>query len=452
MKTNKLMKIGGIALVLGVIAAVLIGVDYTDIMSFLGIGSGLTMAVAGSGTVDKSDTLTTDDIEVASSELLTMSIRENIVKMRPSQTPVDTILRQMGTNVPIKSWESKYYAVDHRGFVDAVATATGSSGTAAAEGATFALYVDNIHYWNVDDTGVIVDVTGYAGTGDFVFHVSAVTAATQLLTCVAVNGLGTNGADNPNITIDDVVIRMGNSKKEEDAQTGRYAVLPQPVTNYCQRFMAQVEETVFATDHLKEVKWDIEDYRLQALYDFRLAQELTILFGAKGRKLIGSDYYHHMNGITKLVTGTTTYTDGTMVTDDLYTWAKDIFSGNSGSQMRYVFGGGDFIAQMSALEPVQKQMNASNTETVYGVTFSKVVTNFGTLYVMHHDLLNSIGWDKKALVLDMAFIEKHTWMPLKTTKLDLIKTGTRNANAYVIDETYTVATRYPATHKIIQPA
>lgn len=460
MKTTRFFKMAGLLFVLAVIALPLVSsMTYIDIFSFLGmVGSGGSiLAIAASGTVvdnsvNATGTVDTDASNTASPTLLTKSIRENITKMKPAATPVDTILREMGLVINIESWESEYYSVDSRGFTDAVSSSA-QSNVGSAVGVSFDVVVDAVHIWNVDDTILFKDISGYSGTGDLVGHIKTVTVSTSTLTIVAVNGTGTYYTGNPVIPAATVLIRMGNSKHELDAQTETYQILPQPVTNYCQRFMAQVEESVFQRIHKKEVKYDIEDYRMQALYDFKLSQELTILFGAKGRTLVGTKYYHHMNGITKLVTGSSTYASvGGMVKGDIYTWSKAIFSLNSGSQKRYMFCGGGFLAEMSALEPVEKQMSATNTDMVYGITFNRVVTAFGELYVMHHDLLNSVGWANKALVLDMANIEKHVFKPLETKKLELIKSGQRNADAYVLDETYTVATRYPATHCIIYNA
>lgn len=460
MKTRSIFKFMAVCAILVMAVLPLVSsVTYTDILSFIGLATGsLTMAIAAAGTqvdnsVNTTGTVDTDASNTASATLLTDSIRENITKMKPAATPVDTILREMGMVINIESWESKYYSVDSRGFSDAVATAVATS-TGQAETKTYDVGVDAVYIWNVDDTILFQGISGGSGLGDLVGHITAVNATTSQLTFVPINGEGTYHTDIPEaIATDTVIIRLGNAKHELDAQTETYQVLPQPETNYCQRFMAQVEESVFQRIHKKEVKWDLEDYRLQALYDFKLSQELTVLFGAKGRtKVSATEYIHHMNGITKLVTGTSTYAAaGSMAVDDIYTWAKEIFSLNSGSQKRYMFCGGDFLAELSALEPIQKQMAATNTVMKFGITFNSIVTNFGELWLMHHDLLNSVGWEHKAIVLDMANIEKHVFKPLETRKLELIKSGQRNADAYILDETYTVATRYPATHRIIAP-
>ena len=462
MKTKSIFKLSILLSLLAIAVLPMVSaISYADIFSFIGLtgAGGSILAIAAAGTVvdnsvNATGTVDTDAANEKSATLLVDSIRDNITKMKPASTPVDTILREMGMVINIESWESRYYSVDSRGFADAVATAVATS-TGQAAGKTYDVGVGSIHIWNVDDTVLFQGIDGGSGLGDLVGHVTAVTVATSQLTFTPVNGEGTYNADIPEaIPTETVLVRLGNAKHEMDAQTETYEVLPQPESNYCQRFMAQVEESVFMRIHKKEVNYNIEDYRMQALYDFKLSQELTILFGAKGRtKISASRYIHHMNGITKLITGTSTYASaGTMALDDIYTWSKDIFSLNSGSQKRYMFCGGDFLAEMSALDVVQKQMSATNTEVKFGITFNNLVTNFGQLHIMHHDLLNSVGWGEKAIVLDMANIEKHVFKPLETRKLELIASGQRNANAYILDETYTVATRYPATHRIIAPA
>lgn len=458
MKNNiiKFVKYGlGIFLLVGLVLPLVSGVSYAEVFSILGMGGSLAFA-AGAGAVS-GDTVTREVTDAKSDELLAQAISDKITELKPSATPVDTILRELVKNElsispTIKSWEYKYYSVDSRGFTDAVDTEVAAATANRAEGYTFEVIVGAVHIWNVDDVCAFVGVDGASGTGEFVGHVTSINTSTNTLTMIAVNGTGTNGADNPLIAAATVMIWLGNAKHELDAQTDPYHIFPQPEVNFAQRFMAQVEESLFMFDADKEVKWNINDHRIQAMYAYRMGQELATLFGAKGYKKIGNDYYHHMNGITKLVTGTTTYTDASMAKADLYKWSKAIFSGNSGSEKRYVFGGGDWMQQFSALEPVEKQMNASNTEVVYGITFNKIITNFGILMVMHHDLFNSIGWGKKALVLDLANIERVTRKNMETRKLELVKSGQRYANAYVLDETITVATRYPDTHKIIQPA
>jgi hypothetical protein len=326
----------------------------------------------------------------------------------------------------------------------------GAPGTASKpEGYTFAVKVDNVYQWNPDDVAVIPEVLNQTGGDPFVVHIVSISGDT--LTVIAVNGVGTYEADNPVIADGSKMVWLGNAKHELDAQTDPYHIFPQPYTNYAQRFMAQVEESLFMFDAQKEVKWNINNHRIQAMYSYRMGQELATLFGVKGYKKIGTDYYHHMGGIVNNISKTSSWSIGAgMKTSDLYKWAKAAFTGNSGSDVKYLFGGGEFIQQLNALEPVQKQMSASNTYTKYGITFNEIVTNFGVFRVMHHDLLNSVGYEKKALVLDMPYISRPIRKKLKTTKLELIKSGQRNANAYLLDETFTVGTEYTDTHMIIK--
>lgn len=58
-------------------------------------------------------------------------------------------------------------------------------------------------------------------------------------------------------------------------------------------------------------------------------------------------------------------------------------------------------------------------------------------------------WGEAGIVLDMNNIEKHVLKAMQTRTLDLIKSGQRMANAYVVDEAFCLVLRYPETHALI---
>lgn len=437
----KLTFLATLVLVVGTLIA-------TNLIAVALAGPGVILAIAGATAVTQ-QTATTDVTKTKSSTLLLSEISKIITKMRPSATPIDTIIRNVGQTVKVGGWETKYYECDYRGIQDQVHTTVNATGGSSPAGTTHQVKVKNVHYWNVDDNLVVNGVPGYSGTGDLVLHITAINTGTKYLTVITVNGTGTYRYDIPEILADTNITRIGNAKTELAAQTAPYMIYPQPLTNYCQIHMAQVEESLYDQLHNKEVNWDINDFRAQSIYDMRLGMELASLFGAKGYKTDGANYYYFSNGIVKSITKTDDYTIGSMGTEDLYSWAKTAFSKNTGSDVRYLFGGGNFIEELNAIEPVVKQQSATNTEVVYGVTFQKIVTNFGVLLVKHHDLFNQIGWDAKGLILDMKNIERHVFKPMDARKLDLIGSGQRNANAYVMDEAFCLITRYPDTHVVI---
>lgn len=426
-----------------------------DIFSILAISPGATFAVGAiAGTVVEGETPTTATGAAASTELHTTTISQKITEIKPAATPLDTILRNIGMVVPVKAWKTEWYQVDTRGIEDTLAAAfnTSASGTYDSTSGIHTITVTNVHIWSVDDTILVQGVNG-GDNHELVLNVVSKNTTAKTLGVVAVNGIGTDEKDLPDIPLGTTLTRMGNAKSELDAQTSPYAVYPQKDYNYCQIFMSQIEQSIYDKLHSKEVNWDITDFRAQSLYDLRRSMELTSLFGARGYIYDpeGNDYKYFMNGITRSITKQLGYTDGSLTHDQFMEWHESIFVGNAGSDQRIVFAGSDLTKQVMQVDFVQKQIEAKNTEVVFGIKFTRIESNFGVTLWKHHNLMNDVGWTKKAVVLDVNNLERHVFKGMQVRKLDLIGSGQRNADAFVMDETYSVITRYDDTHAIIDP-
>ena len=109
------------------------------------------------------------------------------------------------------------------------------------------------------------------------------------------------------------------------------------------------------------------------------------------------------------------------------------------------------MANLMKVDTVLKQIEAKSTEVVYGIRFNKIETNHGVLLFKRHPLLALAGWSERGIVLDLNYIEKHTFKPMATRKLSLKESGQRNVDAVVIEETTGLILRYPDTHAIIKP-
>ena len=416
---------------------------------------GTVMAFTPAAGVTSQSTPDTEVVKTASSELLLNTISKKITEMKPAATPLDTILRNIGNNVKINSWKSKWYSSDVRGISTTVAQSfdNSASGTVDSSGSVFTLTVTDIHIFSVDDNVLVQGINGGDGK-ELVIHIIAKNTAAKTISVIPVNGLGAEEDLMPDIVSTTTIIRIGNAKNENDAQTTPYTTFPQPTYNYAQIHMAQIEEGAYNAIHAKEVNWDITDYRLQALYDMRRSFELTSLFGARGYKYDpeGEDWKYFSGGIYRYANGSVEYTDGGLTDKTFNSWARDIFTGNSGSDTRVLFAGKELMTQMASVSSVIKQIEAKGTEVKFGVKFNMIETNFGTLAVKHHNLFNDVGWEKKGLVLDVNNIERHVFKEMASQKIDLKGSGQKNADAYKIDEAFCIATRYPDTHFIIEPA
>jgi len=455
MKNTNIFNIGTKALSL---VFVLVAIACTSLM--MG-AAGVTMAVgtAVTGAADGTGTVTTTKVKAGSADLDQDYVSKLVTEMRPSITPLDTIMRQIRKATPIKSWKTEYYAVDARPLYDTVNTAY----TKAGDGHTSTdLKVNNISMWVADDTVMVKGITG-VDSKDLVCFIISKDASASTIKIQPLNG--TAGANTTadmmiipaTIPINTVLVRLGSCKHELDAQTSPYAILPAKSYNFVQRFMAQVEESTFQKIHQKEVDWGFTDYEAQNIFDMKATMEQSFLFGVRAQftDLVNSKERYATGGITRFITKAVEYglggTDRTIDNAWFVDATKSIFQGNSGSEARYLFGGNGLMANLMKVDTVIKQIQGKQTMVKYGLTFKEIETNFGLLRFFHHPGLDQAGWNDNGIVLDLAFIEKHTFKPLSSRKLDLIESGQRNADAVVIEETCGVVTRYPDTHAIIRP-
>lgn len=425
--------------------------------------NGLTALAAGAvyatGAVVADGPVTVSGVKTGSPTLDKDYISKKVTEMRPSATPLDTIMRSITTGVDIKSFVSDYYAVDTRPIKDTVKTLY----TKAGDGnSTIDLAVNNIGAWSADDTVMVSGITGSDGKDLVCFviskNVGAGTIKIQPLNGTA--GAGTMAGKliiPASIPVSTLLVRMGPAKHELDAQTSPYAIVPVKDYNYLQIFMAQVEESTFQKIHDKEVDWSFSDYEAQNIYDLRQTMEFSYLFGYRSKFFdeVNAKERYTTGGVTRYITKALQYgtggTDRTIDDATFVDWTKSIFTGNSGSETRILFGGDALTANISKISTVQKQIEAKKVEVKWGIKWNQIETNFGILLYKHHSLLDHAGWGEKGIVLDINQIEKHTMKPMATRKLNLKESGQRNVDAVVLEETSGVITRYPDTHAIIAP-
>jgi hypothetical protein len=431
--------------------------------AFLAAGAGIIYAAVTGAVVD-AEPVTVREVK-AGSTIDRDYVSKKITEMRPASTPLDTILRTIENQVSVSSFKTEFYAVSSRELIDTVNTAYTRS-TDGDESAD--LKVNNITAWTDDDTCMFYGVVGgpvaagYGDGKDLVCFVVSRNVSASTIKIQPVNGIeGINAKVGkmvlPTIPINTKIVRMGTCKNELDAQTSPYGIVPVKDYNYLQIFMAQAEEGTFQKLHEKEVEFSFSDYEAQNIYDMRARMEYSFLFGVR------SKFYDVTNlkerfmtgGLTRYITTALEYgtggSDREIDNPTVIGWTKSIFRGNSGSDRRVMFMGDSFAASMMGADTVQRQIDAKKTERVYGITFNLIETNFGQLLCKHHNLLDLAGWGEKAIVLDLNYVEKHTWKPMAVRQLDLKGSGQRNVVATVIEETSGAVLRYPAVHAIIGP-
>lgn len=424
--------------------------------------AGIAMAAVGTpvtGGTDGTGAVTTTKVKAGSPDLDQDYVSQLITQMRPATTPLDTIMRQIRKETPIKSWKTEFYAVDSRPMYDTVKTAYTKSGDGHT---TIDLAVNNVNMWTADDTVMVNDILG-SDSKNLVCFVISKNVSNGTIKLQPLNGTAGSGSTDgyliipATIPVSTRLVRLGTCKHELDAQTSPYAILPAKSWNYVQRFMAQVEESTFQRIHQKEVNWNFTDYEAMNILDMKATIEQSFIFGVRSlfTDLVNNKERYSTGGIIRFLTKALEYgtggTDRSIDNATFVDWTQSIFGGNSGSEVRYLFGGNGLMANLNKVDTVLKQIQGKQTQVKFGLTFKEIETNFGLLRFYHHPGLDQAGWGDCGIVLDLAFVEKHTFRPLSSSKLDLKTSGQRNADAVVIDETTGLILRYPDTHALIRP-
>lgn len=441
---NRILKIAKYTFALSllvVVAAVLTG--YID-MSWL-FGGTLSLAVTAATVVQEPVTTTNNN-----PDLLKETISRNISKMHPDKYPFDTILRQMGVVVPVKSWKTSYFAVDTRPIEDTMAAEYDNSGTTdSPEWTAHTITPTSIFMWNKDDNILVQGVVGN-DSKELMLHVVNITS-TQLI-IQAVNGIGDNLANLPVIANTTKLTRCGNSKEETASQTTPFSVLPQQDYNFNQIHMAQVEQSVYDKLHDKEANWDLNDMRSEAMWDMRGQMELTSLFGAR-RYLydaVSKKYKYFSGGACRYITNNISKAKSGFDNSTFVDIGKTVFNDNNGSEQRIIFAGSGARATMAKAPTIQKQMEQRDVEVVWGVKFNRIETDFGSFLVKHHPLLNKAGWTDKAFILDMSNVEKHVFKGMATKTIDFDAQALRKTKGDIIDEAFCTVYKNLPTHSILE--
>lgn len=398
-------------------------------------------------------------------EFYTKDIDKRITKIRPMATPIDQISRYAKAQ-PSDSFEVKYYSVGTR----PITCKTADAVTEQSTGASISLPVDDPNMFTLDDTIRVVGVKGkYDEKGkaydesdenapDLVLCVCGRNDSTSMPTVYAVNGnLDSKQQATlvPAIPAGTTLVRMGKACGELDVQTGRFNNIPSAEVQYCQNFMIQVEQSTFDKIAAKEVNWSFSDIEEDGIYDMRLSQENTYMFGVKNKI-----YHTTKNGMATWFTGGIWWMAGkdievgewdatkkcAVISDEnLVDITKDLFVGTGiGNKRKILFCGSDMLSAFSKIK--SEKFRLKDTVEVWNLKFKSWDTDFGEVLTIHHELFDANGMSDCGFAMDPEYLTKKTHVSWSRNILDLKKAGIRNTDAVVIQEVACLYLRYAKAH------
>lgn len=421
-----------------------------------GITGGATATDAGGVFISqegKGGALETSDIRSYRPEMIQDPVDQNLVKIRPTLAPLDTIMRY-GKVMSTTSFEFKWYSIGTRPVDDTIASAIGTPASNAdphlvQETITLTGTVNN---YAVSDTILLPTITGADGKELVAYVVSKNPVSNTLTVAVADEQLtfASGTYTFPTVKGSEPIYRLGRAAAELDVTTDAVSYIPKPSRGYCQRFMFEVAQSTYEAMMKKEINFSLTEVEEQAMYEYRKSVEASMLFGRMGKiwDPVKQSEVYLTGGIANQITNnyTITVSGGTTA---LVTLMKDIFTGNSGAKERIVFAGSNFVEKFSTLDTVQKQLEAGNTEVIWGISWKKVESNFGTLLLVHHELLDEYGWSDKAIVIDPQYLKKWQVSNFERKEYDGKELAIMNGKFVVCSEACGVALYNPDAHAIV---
>lgn len=428
-------------------------------------GGGVTVS-GGPGGFDGTAT-ETQGREDGDPEFYQKYVDEKIVKIRPSKTALDTISRYAESR-PCDSFEVKYYSMGTRASKTKVKVKVEEQ----SSGSQVVLQVEDSNIFSIDDSilvqgkKAITDPQGGAynqddeATPGLVLYVVGKSENGGHPIVCAINGnKSTEDQDAPfwlpQIEAGTVLVRMGKSAAEGSMQTGKFNNLPTSDVQYCQTFVIQVEETTLNKIAKKEVDWNFSDLEEDAIYDMKKSMELSFLFGAKAKI-----NHPKKEGMASWFTGGIWYMAGRdieigtwdaqkkavqVTDDDLVDITKDMFVGNgTGDGRKVMFAGSDVVSALSKIK--SEKFRLKESVEYWGIKFKGFETEFGDVYVLHHELFDEVGMSDKAFSLDPTFLSKRVHLSWTRSELDLRLSGDRDVDAVVLREICCLVLKNPKAH------
>lgn len=450
--------------ILMLVACVLLGVgDVSGAVFANGAASAVDDSVELKGDVinhGNDGALETTDIRKLRPEMIDDPVDQNLVKIRPSVNQLDTILRYAGS-MKTNNFEYEWYSIGSREVFDKVATAAAAT-TAQTDIETVkgsVTIAGNINKFDVTDTIIFPTILG-ADNSPLVGYVYEKDADNKVLKftvaedqMIKTSASGTDAYNIPAIAQGTEVYSLGRAAAELDVKTPAISFIPKPSRGYCQIFMCQVAQSTYEKMMDKKIKFDINEIEEQALYEYRKRMEGSFLFGHKGKVYdpVKKDYIYMTDGITRQITkkfqldATATDSDAALVELE-----KKIFTGNSGAKERILFAGSEFIEKVSCIRTVKKQLEAGNTEVIWGIKWNRIESNFGTLLLSHHEILDEYGWSDKGIVIDPQYLKKWQISNFERKEYDGKELAIMNGKFTVFTEVCGVAVYNPDAHAIIE--
>lgn len=398
-----------------------------------------------------------------SDNILEKDLDRRLTQIRPYDSPIDTIARELGNTENCESIEVDAGSIGTIPLMDR--TNFGSTApTINTANKTVDLKVLNSKMWtphctfqaHMDVTAEGVTAAAQQGTTHRaypIFYVYDVDYSSNTLKCLIISfgGLANDKANAISANVDFDIQRLAVAVNEKTAMITSNAILPELEGNYCQRFMITSSIGVLAEMHKKKVDYGFDAIKANDIWDYKRQIESAYTFGVKSKFADVGDRGKQIytcsgawNQITHdfSVMGAFAQPNSADLFVDI---TEEAFRETSSSQYKIMLCGKGLMSNFMKSLEFHKQMPNNTTQMIAGIEFHKIQTNHGTLLVKAHNLfIGHHNYD--GLIIDPAYVTKMYFQRPTITQHDLIQAGIENSKSQTLSEVSTIIFKNPNAH------
>lgn len=403
--------------------------------------------------------LDTDITREAVPGLIRDKFDEEVTKMGFSSSPINALTRDIGSK-KINSMRYGYYSVDLRRLKgttageSAISISTAEANRAQPTRKTIKLTDNSI----LDKTDqIFFNVSGYNEDNVATPYVKLAARVCEVgdNNTATVQFLNASTSEATSIPVGTAFYVLGHAASETDASTVPNSALPEELTQYMQKFMVQSVISNVMIESNKEVKWEESDVYAMATQQLLEDIEKHYIFSAKSYTYDSTTrlYTYTTSGIIEQIVNN----GGHVIEENLSTFSdnkivdmtSEIFTGNSGSTTRYMYGGNDFLSAFFKLPSVYKQQNVNDVARKFEYDFKRIRLMSYTLLQRNHPLLDKMDMGNCALIIDPMYIQRRFFRSTEDTELKMKETGLYDGKSRVLCEISSVILKYPQCHALI---
>lgn len=327
-------------------------------------------------------------------------------------------------------------------------TANGGE-SAGGAGASVNLTVHNIGYWRLDDTIMLPHNSTAPGA---ILHVVGFNSTSDIQVVRVDGGSASAWGTVPAIANDELLVRIGNTKKEFFQASAYRTTMPLQYFNYVEQFDAVIGASRLRMHTKNYTKDDWLRSKDRQKFDYERGINNKLWFGRRELKIIDNERKGFTGGVLgfNLPKGLGYFADD-FTESDLISWTRQIFAGNSGARKRYLFADSVLMEDLMGIHLNKVRRTQVESKTLR-MEIENFVTGFGEVRCIYEPAFDEAGKERFGVCLDLEQIRLRHLIPPTVTPLNLKKTQGADGVAHQIDEALTLEVRYLKTHATIQGA